>query len=168
MPIQLKRSSTAANVPASLVEGELALNHADRKAFVRGPGGAVETLDAWVGAIANLHFVIDGGGSAITTGVKGDLQIPFACQILGWSILPDQAGSAVVDVWRDTFANYPPTVADKITGTAKPTLSAAVAAQSSTLTGWNTTINAGDILRFNVDSAATVTRLTIVLKVRKV
>jgi hypothetical protein len=112
-----------------------------------------------------ITFIIDGGGVAITTGQKGHLEIPFDCTIKGWTILADQSGSVVVDVWKDTYANFPPTVADTITGTEKPTLSTAQKNQDMTLTTWTTAINAGDILAFNVDSVATVTRVTVSLKV---
>lgn len=115
-----------------------------------------------------ITFIIDGGGSAITTGEKGDITIPFACTINEWTLLADQSGSIVVDIWKDTYANYPPTVADTITASAKPTISAATKGQSSTLTGWTTSIAAGDILAFNVDSASTVQRVTLSLKVTRV
>lgn len=117
--------------------------------------------------IAAITIVIDGGGSAITTGVKLDLEIPYACTINRVTMLADVSGSAVVDIWKDTYANYPPTVADTITASAKPTITTATKSQDSTLTGWTTSIAAGDTLRFNVDSAATITRLTLVLKVTK-
>lgn len=115
----------------------------------------------------SITFFIDGGGSAITTGVKGDLEIPFACTIERATILADQSGDIVVDIWKDTYANFPPTDADSITSSAPPTLSSATKAQDSTLTGWTTSISAGDVLRFNVDSVATVERVTISLKVIK-
>lgn len=114
-----------------------------------------------------LTFIIDGGGSAITTGVKGDLEIPFACTIIAAALLADASGNIVVDIWKDTLANFPPTVADTITASAKPTLSTATNSQDVTLTGWTTTIAVGDILRFNVDSASTVKRVTLSLTVRK-
>ena len=109
-------------------------------------------------------FSIDGGGSAIATGIKGDLEIPFACTITEAELLADQAGSVVVDIWKDTYANFPPTVADTITASAKPTLSSANKSKDSTLTGWTTSVAAGDILRFNIDSVSTITRLTVILK----
>ena len=116
-----------------------------------------------------LGIVLDGGGSAITTGVKGFLNVPFACTITGWTLLSTDAaataGSIVIDVWKDTYANYPPTVADTITASAKPTLSAANKNTSTTLTGWTTAIAAGDVLGFNVDSAATVVKVTLSLTV---
>lgn len=112
-----------------------------------------------------ITFVIDGGGSAITAGVKGYLEIPFACTITQVTMLADQSGSIVVDIWKDTYANFPPLDADSITAAAVPTISSAVKSQDTTLTGWTTAIAAGDILAFNVDSATTVTRVTISLKV---
>src|SRR5262245_18801188 len=76
----------------------------------------------------------------------------FGFTIVGWTLLADQSGSLVVDIWKDTYANYPPTGADSITASAKPTISTATKAQSGTLTGWTTSVSAGDVLRFNVDS----------------
>jgi len=116
---------------------------------------------------ATIQFVIDGGGAAITTGVKGDITIPFACTITEVTMLADQSGSIVVDIWKDSYANYPPTIADVITASAKPTISAATKSVDSTLTGWTTSISAGDTLRFNVNSASTVTRVTLALKVTR-
>jgi hypothetical protein len=111
-----------------------------------------------------LAFMIDGAGVAIATGVKGDVRIPWASTITKVTTLADQSGSIVVDIWKDTYANYPPTVADTITASAKPTLSSATKAEDSTLTGWTTSVTAGDTLRFNVDSATTVTRVTLILE----
>ena len=117
--------------------------------------------------LTTITFIIDGGGSAITTGQKGHLEIPFACTIKQVTMLADQAGSIVVDIWKDTYANFPPTNADSITAAAPPTIAAAQKSQDATLTDWTTAIAAGDILAFNVDSCATIERVTISLKVEK-
>jgi len=119
------------------------------------------------GAEASLTFIIDGGGSAITTGQKGHLEIPFACTIKQVTMLADQSGSIVVDIWKDTYASFPPTDADSITASAPPTISASQKSQDSTLTGWTKSISSGDILAFNVDSCSTITRVTISLKVER-
>ena len=116
---------------------------------------------------ASLTFIIDGGGLAITTGQKGHLEIPFACTIKQVTMLADQSGSIVMDIWKDTYANFPPTDADSITASAPPTISSAQKSQDSTLTGWTKSISSGDTLAFNVDSCATITRVTISLKVEK-
>lgn len=112
-----------------------------------------------------ITVTMSGGGSAITTGIKCDASIPYTCTITGVRMAADQSGSIVVDIWKDTYANYPPTVADTITAAAKPTISAATKSEDTTLTGWTTAVTAGDMLRFNVDSAATVTRLVLTLTV---
>lgn len=115
-----------------------------------------------------IVFIIDGGGSAITTGQKGHLEIPFKCEIERATLLADVSGSIVVNIWKDTYANFPPAVGDKITASAPPTIVTDTDSQDATLTGWTKTINAGDILAFNVDSAATITRVTLVLKIKKI
>ena len=112
-----------------------------------------------------ITCVIDGGGSAITTGIKADVSVPYACTITGVRMLADQSGSIVVDIWKDTYANYPPTDADSITAAAVPTITTATKSEDTTLTGWTTSITAGDTLRFNVDSITTVTRLALTLTV---
>lgn len=115
----------------------------------------------------SINFIIDGGGSAITTGVKGFIEIPFAMTIEGWTILGDQSGSIVVDVWKDTYALFPPTVADTIAGTEKPTLATAQKNQDLSLTTWTTSVAAGDIIAFNVDSITTVQRVTVAIRGKK-
>lgn len=116
----------------------------------------------------SIGCVIDGGGAAITAGVKGDIgPFAFACSIEDVTLLADQSGSIVVDIWKDAFANFPPTDADSITASAPPTISAATHSQDATLTGWTVTVAVGDILRFNVDSAATIQRLSLTMKIKR-
>lgn len=161
-----KRNAVAGQIPAaaSLTPGELALNTADGRVYTERDNGTVVEVG---NPDATITFVMDGGTFALNFGEKGELEIPFKCQITGWTLLADTVGSVVVDIWKCPYANYPPGVANTITGSAKPTLTTAVKAQSSTLSGWTTTITAGDILRFVVDTVDTVIRVTLSLKVRK-
>lgn len=131
-----------------------------------GPLTAAE-VSAILASAGQLGITIDGGGAAITTGVKGFLRIPYDCTINSVEIVADQTGSCVVDLWVDTYANFPPTDADTITASAVPTLSAAQKSQDATLTGWTTSLTEGSYLAFNVDSAATVTRVTVIIEVTK-
>lgn len=117
--------------------------------------------------LATITFIIDGGGSAITTGIKGDLEIPFACTINQVTMLASPSGSIVVDIWKQAYADFPPEDAQSITASAVPTITTAEKSQDSTLTGWTTAISAGDCLRFYVDSITTIERVTISLKVTK-
>lgn len=116
--------------------------------------------------IGAIGMFLDGAGSTITTGVKGYIEIPTACTIQSVTLLADVSGSIVIDIWKDTYANYPPVVGDTITASAKPTISAALKSQDTTLTGWTTSIAAGDILGFNVDSVSTVTKVTLSLTIQ--
>jgi len=107
--------------------------------------------------------------SPISTGVVGYVTIPFACTITGWTLLGvattgSSTGSIVIDVWKDTYANYPPTVADTIAGSEKPTISAATKGQDLTLSSWTTSVSAGDILGFNVDSCTTMAWVNLVIQ----
>ena len=80
-------------------------------------------------------------------------------------MLGDVVGSVQVDIWKDTWANHPPTVADTICGGNKPKLTAASSMKDSTLTGWSTSVNMDDVLVFNIDSYATLTYLTVQLEI---
>jgi len=115
----------------------------------------------------SFGITIDGAGSAITTGVKGYVVIPFSGTITGWTIVADQTGSIVVDIWKDTYANFPPTVADTIAGSEKPTLSSARKNQDNSLSTWTTAVSSGDLIAFNVDSVSTVTRVSVFIGITK-
>jgi len=67
-----------------------------------------------------------------------------------------------VDIWSDTYGNFPPTIGKTITGSEKPTLSTAAKNQDTSLTSFTTAVASGDIWRFNVEATPTsVTRVTI-------
>jgi hypothetical protein len=131
--------------------------------------GTIETsAGRVVGDTSVWSVIIDGGGSTITTGVKFDLEVPYNAIITRWDMLPDVSGSMVLDIWQDTYANYPPTVADTLSVSEKPTLTAASKSQDTSLNsgnGW--AVTQGNILRFNVTSVSTITRVTLALHVTR-
>lgn len=130
--------------------------------------GGVTILHFHPGNISIVNFIINGGGLAITAGIKGDIgPIDFVGTIEAVTMLADQSGSIMVDIWKGTYANFPPTDADSITASAVPAITTAIKSQDTTLTGWTTSIAAGDILRYNVDSVTSIQRLTITLKVKR-
>ena len=125
--------------------------------------GTTLTATSAAGGARTFGITIDGGGSAITAGTKGYVRVPFAGTITKATVLLDQSGSIVIDVWKDSYANYPPVDADSITAAAPPTVSSATKSEDATLTGWTTSFSAGDIFGFNVDSATTTTRAHLFL-----
>jgi hypothetical protein len=119
--------------------------------------------------VTALSYVIDGGGSAITTGIKGDLYIPYAGEITQVTLIADQTGSIQIDVWRENYnpLSSGPVDANSITAAEPPRLVAQSRDRDSTLTGWTTAFPAASHFRFNVDSATTVTRCLLVLDVER-
>lgn len=112
-----------------------------------------------------VTYVVDNSGSAITAGDSTIASVPVEVTgtITKAVLLADVSGSAVVDVRKSTYSGFP--TVSSIAASAKPTLSASQKSQDTTLTGWTTSVTAGDVLQFRVDSASTVTRLTLVLTI---
>lgn len=107
-------------------------------------------------------FIIDGGGVAITSGIKADIHVPFNCKLTQTTLLADQSGAIAVDVWIDSYANFPPTDADSKT---TPTIAASgIKFQSDPL---DIDIAANSTIRFNVDSCSTITRCLVALTLIK-
>jgi hypothetical protein len=121
------------------------------------PGGV--PIVAAATRVASFNFQVDGGGSAITTGAKGQWDVPVACTITGWVLTADQSGSCVIDVLRSTYAGFPST--SSIASTDKPTLSSAQKNENLAVSVWTTALAANDQLQINVNSATTVTRVNL-------
>ncbi len=172
-------TSPVINSPTGIVKGDVGLGNVDNTSDATKNSASAtltnKTIDAASNTITGLpaaiEFVIDGGGTTITTGMKGYLEIPFSCAINRNTLLADQSGSIVVDIFKCTYSNFDPTThpasGDKITASAPPTISTAKKSQDSTLTGWTTAISAGDILGFNVNSVTSIQKATLSLKVVK-
>lgn len=167
--IELRRGTAAAWTAANpvLAAGEPGWESDTDKLKIGDGSTAWNTLPYFAAGASitrTLNVVIDGEGSVISTGVAGDVVLDFAATIQRVTLLADQVGSIEVDIWKAAYASFPPVVGNSITASDKPTLSGASHSQDSTLTGWTTAISAGDILRFNVDTVATITRVTVSLE----
>jgi hypothetical protein len=122
------------------------------------------SYNIFTGSKRTVTAVFDGGGSVLTVGSKAYIpEVPYNATITGWRIISPVAGSVVVDVWKDIYANFPATVIDTIAGSEKPTLSTATKNEDKALTTWTTAITSGDHLVFNIDSATTVTYVVVQL-----
>lgn len=116
--------------------------------------------------VVTANIEIENFGTSITTGVKGDIKLERDFRIIGWSLLANASGDIVVDIWKDTLGNYPPTVADKITASSPPSLIGQDHASDTGLVGWTTDVNAGETLRFNVASVSGINRVCLALALR--
>lgn len=126
------------------------------------PSGAGSLPNVNMG-VGEFCFNIGTVETYMSTGIKGDIRFPYAVTITGVYLFANTSGSLVIDLWKDTYANFPPTVADTICASAKPTLSSASKYTDTTLSGWTTSVTAGDIIRVNVDSATTIGQCLLVL-----
>ncbi len=110
-----------------------------------------------------VGVTFDAGVEVIGTGSQAVIRIEDSFTITEWYLFSDNTGSIVIDVWLDTFANFPPTVSDTITASSKPTISSTDKASDITLSGWTTTVTSGDVMKFNVDSVTDITQCTLIL-----
>jgi hypothetical protein len=133
--------------------------------------GSVLPASVTVGIVG---ITIDGGGTVPTTGLKGLVQIPYACTITGWSIIADQSGAASVDIWA-LAGSAPPTTpsipvsANKISASAPVALSSAQSAAGGTtaISTWTKPISQWMTVAFNLSSITTCNRIAIELQVIK-
>lgn len=158
---QLNRIIASLDARLSAIDGGTSPSTDDDDNREEPDTGGGDTGTAVIGA------AFDGSGAPIEVDARCDIYIPFDCTIDSVTMLADQVGAITVDIWSDTYGNYPPTNADSITAAATPNIAAANKSQDSTLTGWNTTITAGTTLRFNVEACSLIERLALILTVTK-
>jgi len=109
---------------------------------------------------SSFGITLDGLGGVISTGGKGYVVAAYDCSIQRWDLIGDVSGSIVVDVKRGGTS---------IIGAGnKPTLSSQII-NGEVVSGWTSTnITQGDFLEFNVDSASTLTRVNLSIRVNKI
>lgn len=116
----------------------------------------------------DIEWSLEGGGVEIPIGVKPAIIIPDWLTINSWVILARETGNVVFDIYKVTQTQYLagtiPTSANSICGSAKPQMTGAKSAQSSTLTGWTTRIDQNDVLALSVDSLSVLLGVTLIVK----
>lgn len=133
--------------------------------FLRADGTFATPPGTGAGLKRVVIYEIDGGGVALTGSFTRYVRVPFTGTITKWTLLADASGAIVIDVWKDTFANFPPTDADSITAGNEPELSTDNEAEDATLTGWSTTVTSGDVIGFNVDSVSGLMWVSLMLEI---
>jgi len=161
-----KIPSDTASPPTACTEGQVyreSNTDISHMCTATGNPGTWKPFQGQLQKIAVLNF--SGGGTDITDNTKSDSYIPIAATVAGWTIsATDAAGcDAVVDIWNDAYANFPPTVADQIAAAAHPTLSGVLFNKDTTLTGWDTSIAADSWIRGNYDSGTCTGTVTVTL-----
>lgn len=111
-----------------------------------------------------IGVTVDGGGVVLSPGPKGFKSFMMNGTIIGWRLMADQGGSVEFDIFKDAYASFPSTTS--IVAAAPPEIVADTNAEDTTLAGWDTTVNAGDVFAFEIVSAATIQRVTLELTIR--
>lgn len=138
----------------------------DKKPYFLNSDGT--EVDLTVGAGGGFGFQIDGGSSPITTGFKKYQVIPYSGTITEWTIIANDSGSVVIDIWKVPVASFPPTNSNSITESSPPTLSSQQIVRNTSITGWTTSVTAGDVIGFNIDSIdGLLTSITLTVGVLK-
>lgn len=132
-------------------------------------GGQIKGEQLW------LSFLADGGGSTLTTGIKFRYFLPYNMAPFSdgtdvWRIGLDQTGSVEWDLWMAAHGSYPPTSANRITGTVgsqNPRVASALKASGNSLTGWTTSWLKGYWLFGSITSVTAATWSTLGIHIKK-
>lgn len=145
--------------------GSSSITNGDLSGDVTTSGTLVTTLKT-AARTRGITFAIDGGGLVLTSGVKADVYVPYACTITAATMLADQTGSVTVDIKKCAYGSFPGSLAS-ITASSAPAITAGnQKSQDTTLSSWTTSISAGDVLEFEITGTPTsITRLNLTLTV---
>jgi len=155
--VELIESST----PATPTSGnEYLYFKTDGKLYKKNSAGVESEV-----AVKTVTFGVDGSGAVITTGEKTTtiISLPFSGTIVEWRLTSKEATTMTVDIWANDSAD--PTNSDSITASAKPSLTAAKFASSSSLSGWTTGVAKGKIFKIEVESDSASTYFTLILTI---
>lgn len=153
--------SQAATIANDAVSNAKLANMAEATFKGRAAGAGTGDPTDLSAAQARVIVALTGtvGAWLVTVGDVVFVQCPYAgtitsCVIAGFDTDGASAtGDAEADIAKDTEANYPPDGSDSIVASAPPTLSADVLVRDNTLSGWTTSVSAGDWFRFELVSS---------------
>jgi hypothetical protein len=130
------------------------------------PASNMNKIDNFAGALqyTTIEILMGDGTSDITPGIAAYIEMPYTFTVTSVSIFANTSGSLTVDIWKDTYANYPPTDLDSVTSATPPTLFKQNKYRDVALSGWTVTWNKDDIVAINIDFAEGVTMATLSLK----
>ena len=107
----------------------------------------------------SINYVIDSGSIAMLPGNKGSVTLDVSGIIESLVILSDQQGDLTVDIKKSNYSTFP--TFSSIVGGVYPQMSNDRKVRDDNLSGWDTTIVAGDILTFDVIAVNNINRFLI-------
>jgi hypothetical protein len=137
----------------------------------------------WADDFYIISMIMSGGGGLIPEGIQGDIEVPMTGVLQRVTVLPDQSGTMLAEIWKAAYASYPPVGAGSMCARNRPGVFGTAAnltgtvsktAGGTTLTGsgtsFTTALDVGDVIevpggtyteRVIVVSIASNTSLTI-------
>jgi len=159
------------SITAAFIHANAAFNQANT-----GGGGADQFARNTANAAftrantSEIVFVIDGGGSTISTGLRGSLEVPFNCNVVSWTILTDQNGTIVMNVFNETYSTWgstlPRPAGAELVLDVPVSITSSASKNNYTLSP-QASIAASNVLSYNVFSISTITRASVCLRVIK-
>lgn len=136
-----------------------------------GSGGVTGNLPGSNGGGHVWAATVDGGGTALVTGVQIPVKVPYGFTVTGYTVTCSPSGSVTFNIFRSANGAGLPTASiinnaggGGGTGTL-PAIAAGVEGASTTLTNWGSTaITASDNLALNLTTVdGVVTKVSFIL-----
>lgn len=110
-----------------------------------------------------LQFTIGSDGT-LTTGLQGiGLQIGYEASIERVDVLANAIGDVELDIWKVPADNWPGDVSYSMTGTQPVTIASANKNINIPIDTWDSELEYGDILVYNINNAFGISLVTITL-----
>jgi hypothetical protein len=132
--------------------------------------GLISNTDYATFKVGSCGVIFTAVSGVVTNGTTGYAQVPYNGTITGWTLVSTSAsGSCTVTVFKDTFANYPPTSPTDNIFTVQPALVSQIKNQdlSPTFLGSQATVAAGDWIGFTISGVALVSWVNLTLSITK-
>lgn len=125
--------------------------------FTNGLTANTFSATTFQGVKRQIGMVADGLGAQILTGSTGFSMPYYNGTIQSWYIVGDTTGTTIVDVMRNGAS---------ISGTGNTPYITSASANTESVTGWTSTqITAGDQIEYVITSAATFTRINLMINI---
>jgi hypothetical protein len=132
--------------------------------------GLISNTDYATFKVGSCGVIFTSVSGIVTNGTTGYAQVPYNGTITGWTLVSTSAsGSCTVTVFKDTFANYPPTSPTDNIFTVQPALVSQIKNQdlAPTFLGSQATVVAGDWIGFTISGVALVSWVNLTLSITK-
>ena len=119
---------------------------------------------SYTGLYGSFGLNVGNGYSVLTPGIKGWIRTHAPGTIVSITLLANQTGSCSVDIRKCSYSDYP--VMTSITGAAGLVLNSEIKYENTLLSGYDTSINNGDIYSFCINSCNDIKKLQVIGKIQ--